>query len=251
MHSPFLGTIYNDILRIVSWENEKTLIGEVNLNLGKATDNKYLIQGQILLIELETYDIIVFSLIREMFGLDFPLVRGITYDCVDYAIVKRFGDRMLEEKDYYPNSELNLIFRYKLGLLIYFCKLVGCPLKLSDVRVYNGCPFLWKCNLLGYRNAGTLDEEEFLKVFGLEMKQAKHGTRNLIIDKIIEYFLEIDFDTDYLRGVLHLSDEMIRYRKGLRVRYELSRRPKEIEDVIEENYGLLQGPNPFAIFKRR
>lgn len=251
MESPFLGAIFNDIIRILGIENDKTLIGEVNINLGKDNDNKYLITGQLLLIELEIYDIVVFSLLKEMFGIDFPRIRFVKYDHVDYAVIKRFGDRTLELEDYYPATDLNLLFRYNLCLLIYLCKLIGTPFKLNDVRVLNGYPFIWKCNMLGYRNAQTVNEEEFLKLFDIEMKQAKRGIRNPMIEKVIEYFLNIDFDTDYLRGILYLNTEAIRFRKGTKVKYALSRRPKEIEDVIEENYGLLQGPYPFSIFNHR
>lgn len=251
MDSPFLGMIFNDIMRIVGTENDKIFIGEVDFNLGKFSDPRYRITGQILLIELETYDIVVFALLREMFGVDFPRIRIGTYEHVNYALMKRVGSRPLELSDYFPATELNLLFRFNLCVLSYMCKLIGAPFKLDDVNVLNGYPFLWKCNMLGYRNASNINDEEFLKLFGLEMAQAKLGERNEMIDRVIEYFLDIDFDTDYLRKILYLSDETIRYRKGIRVKYKLSRLPKQIEDVIEENYGLLQGPYPFSIFNHR
>jgi len=75
--------------------------------------------------------------------------------------------------------------------------------------------------------------------------------KDTMFEMVINYFRGIDFDSDTVRQCIYLSDSPIRSGKGNKCRYKLSRSPREIEGVIEENLSLLIGPYPFKIFRPR
>jgi hypothetical protein len=252
-----IGHVFDDVIGIIGVDydlhanNSNTaLIANIS---AKILDMKRfgilaVYNGQAWLIPAESYDLIAFGGLRAMFGFEFPRIAIVTYRDENYIFVKRFGDRELEEKDYWPHTTENCHFRFNLALIVYFCRLVGCPLHLKDVRVLNGIPFIWKGKNLGYRNTTTVNEKEFEKIFGISLKALKTGEGNYMAHAVIEYFRGIDFDTDILRGILYIKDTEIRYRKGMRVKHPLVRKPKVIEELIEENYSLLMGEYPFNIF---
>jgi hypothetical protein len=256
-----LGPILDDVIDVVDINydlranNSNTaLIANMRANIynkNKPTPDRIILEihlAQFWLIPAESYDLIVFASLRAMFGLEFPRLGIVTYYNQNYILMKRFGDRELEEKDYWPHNTKNFRFRFNLALIVYFCRLIGCPFQLKDVRVLKGIPFYWKCRNLGYRNTTTVSSEEFYKIFGIDLETLKTGAGNCMARAVIKYFREIDFDTDILRGILYVKDSEIRYKKGVRVKYPLTRRPKIVEELIEENYSLLIGEFPYKIF---
>jgi|SRR5579885_132521 len=250
-----LGYVFDDLIQIIGFDpdlhanNSNTaMIANVDAKIMEGEKIIYRATGQVWLIDIDFYDLVVFSELRKMFGFDFPRVAVINYRGVDYITVPRFGDRELRENDYWPHTTENTLFRFNLALIIYFCKLIGCPFNLKDVRVLNGVPFFWKGRSLGYRNTGTVTSIEFEKIFGLSLETLKRGEGNTLSYEVIKYFREVDFDTDVLRGILYVKDSVIRYRKGTRIKYQLTRVPKIIEELIEENHSLLLSEYPFNIF---
>lgn len=240
------GDIHPFVLDIIGQE-DNAYIGNINMKIPHL--NNLHVAGQIIMIEPITYDIPVFSLLREMFGLSFPMVIIAKYKSCDFIITKRFIPRDLKEDDYYPPTVANRDFRFHLALLVFVCKIIGCALKLNDIKVYNGKPYFWKCKSLGYRKASFINEDAFLKLFGISLEDAKKNKLSQFAREVLEYFNEVDFDTDVLRKCLYMKDDIVRYSKGLRVKYPLSRKPRCIEDVMEENYSTLIGEYPFSIFK--
>jgi len=237
------GLVTRDILQVVDISGTD-YIGNVVIRLGQKK-----IMGQLLMIEADKYDIAVFCLLREMFGLGFPPVLIIEYDCIRYIVTKRRETRGLREDDFYPYTVANREFRFKLAILIYLCKLIGCPLSFNDIRVHNGSPIFWRCNYLGLRKASSVSNDIFMKLFGMSLEHGRRGLMTQFAKTVIDYFRNVDFDTDELRGCLYLRDGIIRYAKGTKIKYKLSRYPRQIEDVIEENYVLLRGNRPFNIFR--
>lgn len=176
-------------------------IAEVDFVLGKGTMRPYWIHGQLIMIPAETYDMVVFSLLREMYGLDFPKLMVVNFTNFDNLVVdgepirldnakfivsKRFNDRDLRMKDYHPPTKKNRTFRFRLCLLVYFCKFVGVDFDLRYVRVINNTntintingsdmgeerdkvPFMWRVGPLGHRNAKTVDSKLFAALFGVD-----------------------------------------------------------------------------------
>ena len=62
------------IIKIIGME-KNDFVGDVKVWTGREA-----ITGQVIMIEAERYDIAVFSLLREMFGLEFPTVLIATYE---------------------------------------------------------------------------------------------------------------------------------------------------------------------------
>lgn len=256
MNAGSIGIIMDDVLKIVGMEGTD-IIADVNITLGPGSIRRQDIRGQLLMIEIDdtnnyggTYDIVAFSLIREMFGLDFPRIGTITYHGTNYIVCKRFADRPIKLDDYWPNTEANREFRFRLGMIIYFCKLVGCALHLSDVRVLDGYPFYWRCTSMGYKNCHTVTEAEFGRILGFHFSKTSHAFTHYMVRALTQHFTSVDFDTDVLRGHLYLKDDIVRFTKGNKVKYPLSRRPREIENLIEQNYSVLLSSYPFNIFKK-
>jgi len=165
----------------------KEMVACVNYILGEGTLRPYPVRGRLLMIEAETYDIVAFYLLRQLFKLHFPMVVTFEYtnfkpgmighlvpsSGIRYIATKAFDDRALDPADYYPPNEKNLNFRYQLCLIVFFCKLVGCPLSLREIRVFNGLPFFWRANHIGMHNARTVTEEEFSYLFGISTADAR------------------------------------------------------------------------------
>ena len=182
-HECVAGTMTETMVKILTREGQD-FIAEVDFVLGKGSMRPYWIKGQIIMIPSETYDMVVFSLLRAMYGLDFPkllivkftnfgplVVDGqpMTMDGARFIVGKRFNDRALRVKDYYPLTSKNYEFRYRLCLLIYFCKFVGVDFDLQNVRVLEKVPFIWRVGALGGRNAKTIDAKLFSLLFRVDM----------------------------------------------------------------------------------
>lgn len=182
-HECVAGTLTETMVKILTRDGQD-FIAEVDFTLGKGTMRPYWIKGQIIMIPAETYDMIVFSLLRAMYGLDFPkllvvkftnfgplVVDGqpMTMDGARFIVSKRFNDRELRVKDYFPLTKKNYEFRFRLCLLIYFCKFVGADFDLRYVRVMEKVPFIWRIGALGGRNAKTIDPKLFALLFRVDM----------------------------------------------------------------------------------
>lgn len=241
-HEIILGSIFDDIIQIVRKENND-IIAYFNIIIGK---ERY--DGYARMVEAETYDILVFYLLKTLFEFDFPITLCVNYKNIDYIVCKNFIEEDLKEKYYYPNSENNYWLRLELAKLIFLCKFVGCSVDLNQIKLVKGFPTFWKCASLGVKNCKTINDNEFFKIFGLTLKEMKSGKRNKLVNEVLEHFNSINFDTDVLRGYLHLHNQELKRTKGHKVKFKLSRRPREIEDVIEQNYSLFIGENPFNIF---
>lgn len=245
-NSLLLGEIYEDSLRVIG-STETATIGDVKVIIG---GKKYFGQVLLYLADLYKYDMVVFFLLKEMFGIEYPMVLGITHFQIPYIAVKREFVRDIEEKDYYPHTNENLFTRWHLMKLIYVCRLIGCHLSLSDIRMRNGYPHVWLCNSLGNPRPRTITNAEFEKIFGISSEKAKDGNYTPLIRHLIHDLREYSLDTDELRGILYLRDQEMRYAKGERVRYPLTKRPREIENTIEENWHILDSKRPFSLFFR-
>lgn len=238
-----MGDFYDPVITPVVIDG-LDIIADVHICLGKHD-----IRGQIRMMEADKYDMVVFYLIRDMFGLSFPMVGAVRYRGMNYIVVKRFASRILKTADYYPRTKENRDFRFMLGKLIYICKLVGCSFSLKNVEVVDGIPILWRCNGLGYRTTSTINDIDFSYIMGVSKDNLRKGLGNKLAKDIIDDLREVDFDTDILRGYVYLREAEMRFAKGQRKKYPLSRHPRQIAITIEENYGLLLGEYPFNIFK--
>lgn len=182
-HECVAGTLTETMIKILTRDGQD-FIAEVDFTLGKGTMRPYWIRGQIIMIPAETYDMLVFSLLRAMYGLDFPkllmvkftnfgplVVDGqpMTMDGARFIVSKRFNDRELRVKDYFPLTKKNYEFRFRLCLLIYFCKFVGTDFDLRYVRVMEKVPFMWRIGAMGARNAKTVDPKLFSLLFRVDM----------------------------------------------------------------------------------
>lgn len=298
----FMGLLTDSMVKVVA-EDKGDLIADVNFVLGERSLRPYQVRGQIRMIYPNDYDIVAFYLLRQMYGLYFPPIMVVNYDSshyvkmgdmyvqmsgVNYIVCKQYADRQLQPDDYYPPTEKNFMLRYNLCLLTFFCRFVGVNFSLSDVRVLNGFPFIWRVSGLGYRNAKTITNEEFCYLFGFDKNEARAfnaGLRkstklesndvnnaelideyiskqfqvdtpyvpgkNKMVDAVISYFRSFNFDTDIVRSCLYMTENPVRSARGQKAKYKLSRKHVEIERVIEENYGLLSGSYPFKIFRSR
>lgn len=201
---------------------------------------------------------------------------------VKYIILKRLSDLPLKVEDYYPATENNFLFRYQLCLIVYFCKFVGCSFSLSDVRVMNGVPYFWKATSIGFKSCSTITEEEFSYLFGIDIDKAKlifvSETHNIkysglvtdsviinepspeftldnykgtMLDMVITYFRNIDFDLDVIRQCLYIKENPVRSSTGNRIKFPLSRNPRFTASLLEEHHSLLCGPFPFKIFRKK
>lgn len=205
IHHPCVaGLLTDEMVKIVSQERGE-YIANVDFLVGYGTKRETRIYGQVLLMEPTNYDVIAFALLREHYGLGFPQLLIVNYlgslgHCtlqggvqavgMRFIMTRRFPDRELRREDYYPLSEENKAFRFQLCFLIYFSKFVGAGLSLSDVRVMDGVPFVWRCRSLGNKRAPTVSEEEFALLFGISPKDAGtifHSVNHeLLIDKTEE-----------------------------------------------------------------
>jgi hypothetical protein len=190
-HPCVAGLLTDSMVKILTRQGQD-FIAEVDFVLGKGTMRPYWIHGQLIMIPAETYDMVVFSLLREMYGLGFPKLMIVNFtnfqslvvdgeplwlDNAKFIVSKRFNDRDLRVKDYHPATKKNRTFRFRLCLLIYFCKFVGVDFDLRHVRVINDngdgkVPFLWRVGPLGHRNAKTVDATMFANLFGVDFDVA-------------------------------------------------------------------------------
>lgn len=179
--------------KLVSQEHG-SLTANVNFTIGEGSMRPYNVQGQLTLIPQLQYDTIAFSLLREYFGFEFPRALLVSHPVTcpvakelqgvygpyvirfgHFAAVKKFDDRELKLSDYYPYTDSNFLFRYRLCLIVYLCKFMGCDFNLTDVRVIEQegemIPYIWKCQALGYSRAKTVTKEEFARLFRMDPQE--------------------------------------------------------------------------------
>lgn len=298
-HDPCIcGKLKSDLISgVTHLANGKEVIVDINFVLGRGTLRPYPIHGRLLLMQAETYDIIAFYLLRQLFKLYFPMIISVKFSnfepwmlCqlipppgIRYIATKIFDDRPLDLADYYPACDKNFQFRYQLCLIIFFCKMVGCPLSLHDIRVLNGYPFFWQATYLGLPNSRTVTESEFSYLFGIPLGDARRvyvgqsrteinastlsdtltskytqhekqeyvNLRSPMFDEVIKYFREVGFEPDLVRACLYIRENPVRSSTGNRAKFKLSIPHAKILKLIEENCSLLSGPYPFKVFRVR
>lgn len=294
LHHPCVaGRLTEEMVSFVGMDGPD-YIASVDFTLGAGSKRPFQVKGQLILTEQRTYDMVVFALLREMFGLEFPRLIIVDYFDHIYRIAgkmiatRRFPDRPLKQIDYFPHTEKNLAFRYQLSLMVFFCKFVGCPFSLRDVRVLDGVPFFWRASSLGSRNAPTITPEEFSMLFGVTPEVARdvfHSSnheslsdgdilskkgqlltdddlfsvvtpnvnyseiKGTMFNMVVEFFREVDFDLDAIRSCIYIQENAVRSAVKNKKNFELSRSPREIERVLEENHSILCSAYPFRIFR--
>lgn len=238
----FWGRVYNDILQIKS-ANTSNCVAKIELVLGR---KRY--YGLINMTELEYYDTAVLFLIKQLFDIQCIEMGIIDYHHVNYLVTPHILFSHIKESDYNPPTLENCQFRFKLAKLIYLFKLIGTEFNINNVLAHDGLPYYQHITNMGFRKSRTINKDMFKLLFGIEDHRISYDKLNKFSKTIIDHFRSCDFDTDVLRGILYLTNDFLKWAKGKRVKYKLSRRPRSIEDVIEENYSLLNGEYPFAIF---
>lgn len=321
-HPCIVGELGPETLNIISNDphHYNDFIARVDFGIGP-----YRVFGNVTMILAENYDLVAFALLREMFGLEFPRLAVVEFAGINYIVSKDFPCRELRQSDYMPPTNENFRFRYQLCLIIYFCRFVGVDLRLPDIQVLNGVPYIWRINTMGSMRAETISELEFCLLFetdnifakqifvedevpkdlddynvkevnGLEDFNLKQLHRedlyncmktdsNLMdeslreqfespyqnelrqaygedvalppkskmsmLNLVIKYFREIDFDLDTIRECLYLRDGAVRSSRGNRVKYPLSKGQRRVEKLLTQNHAILRGPFPYRIFRRR
>lgn len=295
-HHSLAGLLTDEMIKIVSKDPlEKERVCEVDIKWGQNTLRPYRVKGQFNMISIETYDILVFSLLRDLFGLGYPSVLVTDYRPVfigdgsdikkrpylkPVAMIKKLEDREMVEKDYWPPTDENIMFRYRLGIIVIFCKIVGTPFYLANVRVQKGIPYLWRVTEIGVKHAMTINRSQFADLFGfkeqdlfryynktelspdempfdsylielavrMEAPGEAKKPKALLFDLAVKYLRNVDFDMDILREIVHLRENPVRGRISGRGRLKLSKPASQIISVIEENYSTLCGPIPIHMF---
>jgi hypothetical protein len=272
------------------------------------------------MIYSEKYDIVAFALLREMFGLEFPRIAVITHGGLNYITTKDFPCRDIQISDFTPSTSQNFMFRYQLCLIIYFCKFVGADLRLPDIKVMNGVPYVWKIRSLGNIRAETISETEFCQLFetdnlfakqifveedeipdeklgiynqfdakttfngmktdssfideayrdqfesaykaemeqfygkeeaSVKLTEIKKKSKETMLDLVVRYFREVDFDMDTIRECIYLREGAVRSTRGNRSKFPLARGQKQVEKLLTQNHAILRGPFPYRIFRMR
>jgi hypothetical protein len=85
-HPCVAGLMTDTMVKILTRQGQD-FIAEVDFVLGKGTMRPYWIHGQLIMIPAETYDMVVFSLLREMYGLDFPKLMVVNFTNFDNLVV--------------------------------------------------------------------------------------------------------------------------------------------------------------------
>jgi hypothetical protein len=296
-HPALAGLLTDEMIRVVHRDQQnKEWLGEVDIRWGQNSMRPYRVKGQLHMLFIETYDILVFGLLRELFGIGYPSVTVADYRPLfvgdgDFikgrpyqnpvALIKKMDDRPIAESDYWPVTDENMLFRYRLGILVIFCKIVGAPFVLNSVRVQKGIPFLWRVDNIGIKSAVTLNRHQFSDLFGFKEQElfkyyeqrdaAKESNpmdslliemgmmlepvptakkpQALLFDAAIKYIRDIDFDMDILREIVHLRENPVRGRISGRGRLKLSKPASQIISLIEENYSAVTGPTPISLFR--
>lgn len=295
-HPSLAGLLNDEMIRVVHrQEDGREGLGEVDIRWGRGTARPYRVKGLFHMIFIETYDILVFSLLRGMFGLEYPNVLVADYR-PEYigdpeniklrpylnpvALVKKMDDRELQESDIWPPSEKNYLMRFRLGVLVLFCRVVGAAFFLGNVRVQNGIPYIWRVHKVGEKKALTLSKKQFADLFGFKVEQLNkdenyripgiddpsiNAVMTRIVDRIrkkqefqasmpplfdlaVRYLKECDFDLDVLRELVHLRENPVRGRLSSKGRLKLALPVAQILANIEENYSILDGPSPLDLF---
>jgi len=305
-HPSLVGVITDTMFTFLTDQhaniNYNNLMINIDLKWGEGTNRPHRVRGAMHMVPLQTYDLLVFSLLKGMFGMDYPNVMVADYrrnfvgdntaDVVGkpyvtpVALVKKMDDRQLVEADYSPATDKNSLFRYRLGILVMFCRLVGVLFSYEMVRVQFGIPYLWRVNSIGNKKAATINRQQFKELFGfksdvdlagyynvdqpeytnyngkyvtdsakmevaLRLPGVNEGPKRIkvpVFDLVLEHMKSMDFDLDGLREIIYLREGLVRGKISGQGRLRLNYPASQVIQVIEENYSMLTGPNPIGMF---
>lgn len=273
MHHSICGILYDNMFKIIAADsNGRDYIGEVNIKMGPS--EKHIIKGQFHMIEIGTYDYLVYSLLADLFGVYSPIVLTINHNAKQYFVTKRIPARKLLQSDYYPKTDENASVRFQLCLIIYLCRLIGCDFHMGCVEILDRVLMYRNGYCIGRKKPMTVDQELFYYLFEVIPTSAKkmfvenpnlketdsdmfkECMKNVeyklfthtMAYRVINHFRNIDFDTDILRQYVYLRDEPIRSSVRNRMKLKLSKSGTAICTLIQYNYTILAGYFPLGLF---
>jgi hypothetical protein len=72
--------------------------------------------------------------------------------------------------------------------------------------------------------------------------------RYTIFSSVVEYFRTIPYDKDIIRQCIYIRGERVREVKGNRTIFPMTRKPRDISALIEQNFALIHSNYPYRIF---
>lgn len=223
VHDNVLTNVNSEYVTIKGKINGETnkYLADVNVKIKGMKDKNSILTGNVMMYSKEVYDDVIFSLLRTMFKMPFPelyvgkydirsteafadlTTKNINpYDFVNQKFIytKYFNYRNIQLSDYYPATPDNFNFRFQICLMIYFCKFLGCPFYLKEVKVtqinrkkFNDSdeyitenfPCMWEVLALGLKNAPTVNEQDFCYFFMIDIKDAQTMLNFTVVDDIM------------------------------------------------------------------
>lgn len=231
----YMGTVHDDIV-VNSRLSDDGLILTLKMVFGKEVYG-----GDYLFAMKSIYDSVVFSGMRTIFDLEYPMVKIAKYGRYEYVVkYVSYRERPLKVDDFHPKSDKNLEFRKRLIKLIVVCAIFGVKCNENNVKVdvISGQPILWDIDCIGQKNPPKFKIQTLMLLFGKDL-----------IYEVIHEMKQYDFDMDLIAGIVLLSEEYIRNVKGRRVKYKLSRGTLKIMQILQENHSVFAGENPLDLFK--
>jgi hypothetical protein len=283
-HSIILGCIHGLCTPLISMNDDVWVIS-TDYIYGAKSKNPHRVSALMDLTDIETFDSIIFGLIREHYKLDFPKVMFMTYMHNGTTYPKRailqFEHLPIRRDMFFPHTEDNYTFRFNMALIIFLAKLMGVPLNLTDIRIVNGIPTFWNTHVMGMRTAKTLESSELAGIFDVSISQWKlieNGKypKKLTHSRVIENINDTAFDTDGINGYLEtdtMMERVISYMRDIQLGLPLLRKmiylreneivnirsgnqkyptylhPRVIIETININQGILMSAKPFDIFR--
>lgn len=286
-HPRMIGTIYSEVFIPYELHSSHLVVHMYVILKGTAWNSvkEFKIANVFKIFPVEYYDGLIFSLLRDHYGFNYPTIFGGVY--VDRMMVTPCLIMNHVEKEEQLTYDMwkfdygkNFATRFHLAVLIYFCRMFGVSINMNMIKVKNTVPYIWEIKIIGNPNSDTLPDEILRELYDITdrdwtLLMEGEPDRSLICKrddsdgfmeysykrcygmdessikwKVIEYMRSINIDVGTLRRFLHLRYNDIKSARTVKQTYRTLIPPRTILQFWERNIEIMKGTSPYDIFRR-